>query len=550
MSITLRPYQLEAVQRIRAAWAAGYRRPLLVLPTGAGKTVAFADILRGHLGASCAIAHRRELVGQIALALARAHVRHRIIGPRRVVEEAVSLQVLELGQSHYDPGALCGVAGVDTLVQRADKLGSWLRSVSLWVMDEAHHVLQGNKWGRAVALFPNAIGLGVTATPLRADGHGLGSHAVGVFDALIVGPAMRELITARYLTDYRIFAPRTADLDLSEVPVSASTGDFTTPKLVTAIRNSRIVGDVVEQYVKLARGRRGATFVTDVQTAQDVADRFNAEGIPAEAVWADTPDTQRFRAKQKLERGELLQLVNVDLFGEGFDLPAIDCVSFSRPTQSYGLYVQQFGRPLRPSACGVDAIIIDHVGNVLRHGLPDAPQTWSLDSRDRRPRGESEEPIGLRACPSCTGVYERVLLACPYCWHRPVPGARSTPQQVEGDLFELDADALATLRKAVAHVDTPAECYADSLRSRGCPEIGVAANTKRHREHQSAQVELRDAIAWWAGHQRAWGREDSESYRQFFLSFGVDVLSAQALGAQQATELAHRVRADYERRSA
>jgi len=164
---------------------------LLQLPTGGGKTVILARIIRETAGAVCAIAHRRELVSQISLALAREGVRHRVIGPREVVQFCARYHVEETGRSYYDASSAVAVASVDTLVAREADLRAWASSVRLWVQDEAHHVLTGNKWGLAAAMFPQARGLGVTATPGRADGRGLGRHADGVFDALVSGPGMR-----------------------------------------------------------------------------------------------------------------------------------------------------------------------------------------------------------------------------------------------------------------------------------------------------------------------------------------------------------------------
>lgn len=562
---TLRPYQRRAKDDIYAAWDQGFANVLAVLPTGAGKTVTFSDILHDHQGASCAIAHRQELVAQISLALARDRVRHRIIGPKNVVKLCVNLHMAELGASYYDPRARCAVAGVDTLIRRGPELAHWLRSVTLWVQDEAHHVLRGNKWGSAADMFPNAKGLGVTATPTRADGKGLGRHADGLFDTMVEGPDMRDLIDAGYLTDYRIFAPP-SDLDLSAVTIGAS-GDYSQPKLKTAVRSSHIMGDIVAHYLRIAPGKLGVTFVPDVETAHDVAARFNAAGVPAEVVSAKTPDADRIAIIRRFKNRELLQLVNVDLFGEGFDLPAIEVVSMGRPTQSFGLYVQQFGRVLRlmldpalypfwdqfsdaerrahiAASAKPRGIIIDHVGNVERHGLPDARREWTLDRREKRSSGRSKDVIPTWTCVECSGVWENIYKACqdPMCAApRPEPTARNAPEFVDGDLFELDAETLAAMRGEIERVDMHPEAYREELAAKRTPHIGQMAHVKRHAERQEAQVALRASIAWWAGYQRAMGRPDYESYRRFYFAFGVDVMTAQALNTREAIDLAARI---------
>jgi len=558
----LRPYQNENKIGIYTAWDEGARNVLSVNPTGSGKTVIFSEILKEHDAPSVAIAHRQELVSQISLALARDGVRHRIIGPKKTVQLVVNNHMDEIGTSYYHPTAPCAVAGVDTLVRRGKELANWLKSVSLWVQDEAHHVLRNNKWGTAADMFPNAKGLGVTATPQRADGKGLGLHADGLFEQMIEGPQMRDLINMGYLTDYRLFAP-TSDLDLSDVTTSKD-GDYNKIKLKTAVRRSHIIGDVVKHYLRIAPGKLGVTFASDVETATDIARQFNLAGVPAEVVSAKTPDADRISILKRFKRREILQLVNVDLFGEGFDLPAIEVVSMARPTQSYALFVQQFGRALRlmlsPILAGAwdtytdeqrrnfilasdkpHAIIIDHVGNVERHRLPDAPRVWTLDRRDNKRSTAPTDAIPVRGCPECTAVYERIYKACPFCGFEPIPVGRQGPDQVDGDLTEIDAETLAEMRGEIARVDmTPAEARAE-MAAKYMPEIGIRAGVNRHLDRQEIQHALRASIAWWLGIHRSKGRSDSEAYRRFFHAFNIDVMTAQALKTKEATKLAENI---------
>lgn len=563
-ALKLRPYQVDAKSSIYQAWNAGAVNVLAVLPTGSGKTVVFSDIIHDHRGPSCAIAHRQELVAQISLALARDRVRHRIIGPKNVIKLCVNLHMAEVGASYYNPSASCAVAGVDTLVRRGDDLAGWLQSVTLWVQDEAHHVLKDNKWGTAAAMFPNAKGLGVTATPTRADGKGLGRHADGLFDVMVQGPGMRELIDMGYLTDYRIFAPP-SDLIIDDQDVGAS-GDWSRSKLKTAAKKSHIIGDVVGHYLRIAPGKLGVTFATDVETATDTAAEFNAAGVPAEVVSAKTPDADRIAILARFKRRELLMLVNVDIFGEGVDLPCLDVVIMARPTQSFALFVQQFGRALRLMIDGAlypiwdtitdeerrahiaasskpAAIIIDHVGNVERHGLPDAYREWSLDRRDRRSSSAPSDVIPVRTCANveCFAVYERVYKACPFCGFVTPPAGRSLPEQVDGDLIELDAEALAILRGAVAYTNmTEAEKLAE-VQGKYMPIVGQRAALKRQRQQLEAQEALQASMSWWGGYHRAAGQDDSEIYRRFFFAFGVDFMNAQALKTTDALALADRV---------
>lgn len=533
----LRWYQQEYVEKIEAKWAAKVDNVLGVLPTGAGKTVVMGHFVKKNIGPCCAIAHRQELVSQISIAMAREGIRHRIIGPKDVVKLCISLHMEELKKSYYQPGAPAGVVGVDTLISRVDKLRPWLDSLTLWLMDEAHHVLQSNKWGRAVELFPNARGLGVTATPLRADGKGLGADTDGVFGAMVAGVRMRQLIEDGFLAPYRIVCPD-SDVDLRDVTVSAGTGDYDKRKLKVAVRRSHIIGDVVLSYIKFALGVPGVTFASDVETANDISDQFNAHGIPAAAVSAKTPNAERVAIVRRFRNRQLMQLVNVDLFGEGFDLPDLGVVSMARPTQSYGLYAQQFGRALRPME-GKIALIIDHVGNVVRHKLPDGARQWSLARRGRSDRSEGGIPV--KVCPECTAAYEAFHAACPFCGHRPEPLARSNPEFVDGDLIELDEATLARMRGEVSKVDATAAEYRRYLETRKVPNFGIGPPMRRHAARQAAQRVLRESIAWWAGHQSAKGRSNSEGYRRFYHTFGVDVLTAKALGTADAVALTEKV---------
>lgn len=562
----LRPFQSGIKAGVYQHWNEGRRNVLVKSPTGSGKTVITADIVREMNCAVASIAHRSELVTQKSIALAREGVMHRVIGPDTLRRDCVTLHMEEFGRSFYNPGARVGVCSVDTLTGRDPKKDPWFSQVGLWDMDEAHHVQRDNKWGAACEMFPNAFGLGVTATPARADGRGLGRDNDGLFDAIVQGPGLRELIDAGYLTDYRIFAPP-SDVDYSEVTITAS-GDYSPAKLRAAVHASdKIVGDVVKHYLRIAKGKLGVTFAVDIEAAKEICQAYRDAGVPAEIVSAKTPPLLRTQILRRFKARQVLQLVNVDLFGEGFDLPAIEVVSMVRKTESWPLFVQQFGRALRlmiaPELSAMwgtftdeerrahiamsekpVALIIDHVGNVIRHGLPDAPRQDTLARRERRSNGSSDA-IPLRRCTNtnvggienqvCAKDYERYLKSCPYCGHYPEPLERSAPEFVDGDLFELSPEAIAALRGRVMQIDGAPRIpqHLDAMAARGL--------MNRHHERQVAQHELREAMALWAGWQRHVGRDDSQSYRLFYLTFGVDVMSAQALGRGEAEALTARI---------
>jgi hypothetical protein len=232
----------------------------------------------------------------------------------------------------------------------------------------------------------------------------------------------------------------------------------------------------------------------------------------------------------------------VDLFGEGYDVPAIEVVSMARPTESFNLFCQQFGRALRVLEGKTGAIIIDHVGNVLRHGLPDSPQEWTLDRREKSKRGKKDvNMIPVKSCGACTAVYEAIYKSCPFCGHIAIPAARSAPEFVDGDLTELDASTLLKMRGEIDRINLPADHIRATMERGGAPGAVAGGAAKQHRLRQEAQAGLRESIAWWAGHQRAGGRPDDESYRRFYFMFGTDVMTAQTLGRPEATALAAKI---------
>lgn len=552
----LRCFQRKLDDGIVAAWNGGAKVVMPVLSTGGGKTVIMGHRARQHDGYGLAMAHRSELVGQISIALAREGIRHDVMASKATVRTIVDGHMQSLGRSFYDPRAKWKVASVDTLIRR-DARDPWFSQVTLVFIDEAHHVLAENKWGTAFGMFPNARGLFPTATPLRADGAGLGRHADGLVDALVEGPPMRWLIDQGFLTDYRIIGVTAKDLDLGAEDISPTTGDFNQHKMREKVKgNNKIVGDVVETYLSRARGKLGITFAVDVEHATSICAAFVAAGVPSAVVTAKTPEAERRQLLRRFAARDLLQLVNVDLFGEGFDLPAIECVSMARPTASYSLFAQQFGRALRlmlPDVLQAAwdtytpeqrrlfisesekplALIFDHVGNVIRHfGPPDIERPWSLD-RTRRSAGPTDA-IPYRVCVNemCLQPYERTYPECPFCGtHPPPPAERSLPEHVDGDLTEYTPEMLAEMFGAIRKVDGPA-VYPQSA-----TPVVRAAIAKRHHARQQSQAALRDTMKLVMPPTV----DERINHRKFFHTFAIDTLGAQALGSTDADALRERI---------
>lgn len=526
MPITLRDYQQNVVDRVYNSWQNGNRNVALVMGTGLGKSICMSSIaldFKNQHRNIAVIAHRNELVSQMSCHLARAGIVHRVIASKDTVRQIINEHREIFGKSFVSPTELTAVVGVDTLISRYESLRAWAQQISLWEIDEYHHCTVNNKWGKAVQLFQNAYGLGVTATPSRADGQGLGRHADGYTDDMIIGPPMRWSIEHGFLADYEIVCPK-SDLKVDDSQVSAN-GDWSNQTLRKAAKKSKIVGDVVQNYIKYALGRQAIVFATDIETADEISKDFNEHNIKAVSLNGNSHDTYRKQSLKLFAKSEIQVLVNVDLFDEGLDIKGCDVVIMARPTASLGKYLQSVGRALRP-APGKTALIIDHVSNVIRHGLPDMPREWSLDRRQKKAKlTKDPDEIELTVCKKCLKPYEKFRTQCPYCGAEPVlpePKSRSI-EMVAGDLVLLDKAALQRLRQN-AVLEAPGEVAARVARIAG--PIAAKSVANRQIEKIEAQGELKEAIAQWAAIERLKGFNDREIYKKFYYATGFDVLGA------------------------
>jgi superfamily II DNA or RNA helicase len=530
------------------------------MATGSGKTVVFSHLIHEHPGASAAIAHRREIVSQIACSLAELGIKHRIIAPRKTIQLIRRKQLKRFGQSFVCPNALCGVISVQTLTSKHtaadDVIQRWVKQVTLAVFDEGHHYTASGFWSRAVEQFNHALLLFVTATPERADGKGLSVRSDGYVEEMIDGPQTWELIREGYLSPFVYRAPA-SDLDVSGIPLTAS-GDFNARQFRQRIVKSHLVGDIIEQYKKYGNDGRAIVFATDVETAEEIAVAARAAGITALALSAKSHESDRTVGLDKFESGEIKWLVNVDLFDEGFDVPAAEVCIMARPTESTAKYLQMVGRVLRPrywdsrvTDTAADrreairlgpkpnAVIIDPVRNWERHGLPNWPRSWSLDGRERGTRAAATDLQQLRVCTNCTQPFEAYLTVCPYCGAPVEYGRRSAPDQVDGDLLELDQDALAAVFARMAAAEQDDETYQRGQIARYMPAVGRPADMKRHRTARYRRGVLRHLLGWWFGMQPE--RSMSEKYRRFYFRFGVDVATALTLNAKETDGLCDRI---------
>jgi superfamily II DNA or RNA helicase len=533
-------YQADLIKRTQEAWAAGHRNVLVVSPARSGKTPMAVWLSQPFIANSGNVfiqAHREELVKQIANTYAEFGINVELFAAVDVVQSIIHDQVKTFGRSFIRRGAMVTVGSVQTALKRTTEAPQWAGRVRLWITDECHHVLLDNMWGKVIAMFPHANGLGFTATPGRTDRKSLARSQGGVFDTMVKGVTARQLIDEGMICDYRIIAPP-ASIDRDSIAMGAS-GDYTQKGLSDARKHSTITGDAIQSYLRYTPGEQAVVFAVDIEHANDLCAAYREAGVSAESVSSKTPSAIRKQVMDKFQRGVFNVLVNVDLFGEGLNVKGITVVIMCRPTQSFVLYVQQFFRALTKADGKHLGTIIDHVGNVGHFGkifgLPDTYNNWRLES-DEGGRRSTRDPdvIPVRICtnlPDCGKTYEAIHKACPFCGFVPEPAERSKPEHVDGDVTEFTPEMLRALRGEIARIDAePAIPYGATAAIEG-------AVKKRWRERQSAQLALRETAAHWCGKWHAQGESDSQIQRRFFFRFGTDMLTMQTLNASDADAL-------------
>ena len=412
--IQLRPYQLAGIAAIREAFGPLRKRaPLYVLSTGGGKTVLFTHIAHGAAGKGNRVyilSHRQELIDQISAALDLTGTPHGFI--------AAGYPTLD---------APVQIASVQTLVRRLDHT----TQPDLIVIDEAHHA-RAETFERIIREWPRAKLLGVTATPIRLSGEGLGT----IFDHLITGPSMRELIEGGYLAPYRLFSPPTVDAS----GLHRRAGEFVTAEAEALVDKPAITGSALEHYRQHGDGLPALVFCVSIQHAKSVADQFREAGYAAFSIDGTMERTVRRGVVEDFRDGRIKVVTSCEILNEGFDVPGAHVGIFLRPTQSLGLYLQQIGRILRPCEGKSHALLLDHVGNCYRHGLPHAPQDWSLSGDD--PTAKRKRAASVRICAHCFCALPAQARTCSECGYE-FPAKPREIEQRDGELAEVTPEMLA-----------------------------------------------------------------------------------------------------------
>lgn len=409
----IRQYQSDLTNKTRDLMMRGYKTVLMQSPTGSGKTVIVSYMLdtASKKGFDCwFLVHRRELIKQSCNTFDMVGLKYGVIAANFDISPQKKVQICSVG----------------TLVRRLGKI----RPPKMIVWDECHHSAS-NSWDKIHKAFPGTFHIGLTATPERLDGKGLRPW----FSTMVEGPSVEWLIKNNYLTKYKAFAPSTIEID----GVKTLGGDFNKRDLAIAADKPSITGDAIREYKKHCDGARNVVFCASIEHSIHVVDSFNRAGIPAEHVDGKTRDTDRDKAISNFKSGKTRVLSNVDLFGEGFDVPAIEAVTLLRPTQSLSLYLQQVGRALRPSQGKECAYILDHAGNIERHGLPDQTREWSLDGREKK----KKSGVTVKLCKVCFYANPIFRTECEECGtpFASKKGAREL-NQVDGELHEINKEEM------------------------------------------------------------------------------------------------------------
>lgn len=418
--IKLRAYQEEMLEAARGSYRAGHKRPCLVAPCGAGKTVIVAEMARlstargNHV---LFLAHRRELIEQTERTFQRAGV----------------------------DMTLCTVGMVQTVCRHLDDIVP----PDLIIVDENHHA-KAASYRKVLDAFPAAKVIGVTATPVRLDGSGLGD----VNDDLVQGVSAKWLIEHGFLAPYKYFAPTVADLS----GVKINRGEFDAKQAEGILIQRAIFGDVIAHYRKLADGCKAICYCTTLEHSRQTAAAFTEAGVPAAHIDGDTDKDERARIVQAFRDGTVQVLCNVDLISEGFDVPDCSCAILLRPTHSLTLYIQQSMRCMRYMP-GKTAVIIDHVGNYARHGMPDDDREWKLDAQKKK-RGQQKNTVFVKQCDECYAVMPSIATECPECGY-------VFPQK-ERTIEEIKEARLEEVKGFTLNLITPADCRSyEELRAYG-----------------------------------------------------------------------------------
>ncbi|WP_339035466.1 DEAD/DEAH box helicase [Mammaliicoccus sciuri] len=407
--IQLRDYQLELIDGVYQSMSKGNKNIMVQSPAGSGKSVTMSEIARRATDKGnnvLFVVHRRELVEQIR---------------GTFIANNVDMQ-------------LCHVGMVQTVSNQLKR--NKVTEPSLILVDEGHHAL-ARTYQNIFEEFPNAYVLSFTATPWRMSNKGF----TEVFTDLILGKSVKWLIDNNRLAPFKYYSVNL----LQNIQMKHNaTGEFSNASIEEAMQKT-IFGDVIENYQKFAEDKKTIVYTHSVEASKTVADKFNSNGYKAMQVDGKTPKDERELAMKLFRSGEIKILVNAELYGEGVDVPDCECVVLLRPTESLTLFIQQTMRAMRYQP-NKQAIIIDHVGNYSRHGLPDTEHNWLEHFEGTSKKSNQSDSIPVKECESCYAVVASAYTVCPVCGEE-FPKEDPTEYQIDEsrELEEITEDNIIRL---------------------------------------------------------------------------------------------------------
>ncbi len=386
--VELRTYQTELINNIRNELRNKKHSICAVLGCGGGKSVIEGMIARSATQKNnnvLFIVHRKELCQQI--------------------ENTFQMCGVDFNY--------CRIGMVQTLCRRVGRIDE----PRLIIVDECHHILSAS-YRKIIDSYPQAVVVGFTATPVRMNEGGLGA----VFESLIQSVSTKWLIENHFLAPYRYFGVTLADTK----HLHTKRGEFDQAEVEALMSRSVIYGNTVKNWQEYANGKQTIVYCSSINTSKETTQAFLDAGIIAAHLDGTTNKTEREKTVADFRNGKIKVLCNVDLFGEGFDVPDCEAVVLLRPTQSLTLHIQQSMRSMRYKP-GKTAIILDHVGNFTRHGLPDEEREWSLAEKKKKRKNE----VHVKTCPNCFEVIQNTQTECPNCGFVFEKQERQSPQVLE-----------------------------------------------------------------------------------------------------------------------
>jgi DNA repair protein RadD len=417
----LRDYQEEMLQAIRSRIRQKYNKIVAESPTGSGKTT-----MLSHMIGRAAKRGKRPLFTVPA--------REILIQTSRSLEaQGISHGIIASGFSPQ-PECLIQVATIQTLARRIHKI----QQPDFVVIDECHHA-PASQWRKLWDVWPDTVFIGLTATPWRLDGKGLGDQ----FETMIKGPTVRELIDRGHLSDYVVYAPPVG-IDTSSIKTRA--GDFAKDQLAEAVDKPTITGNAVAHYKKIANGKRAVVAAVSIEHSKHITAEFNAAGVYAVHLDGHEDQNRRDHIMNDFAAGRIQVLSQVGIINEGVDIPGIEAVISLRPTKSLSLWLQFIGRALRPAPGKDKAIILDHAGNTHLHGLPCDEREWSLEGHAKKSGSKKNTlNIQVKQCPGCYACHAPAD-RCPSCGHIYHKQERAV-EQVDGELEAVDPKVIRLKRQ-------------------------------------------------------------------------------------------------------